>query len=534
MHTQQAPREPAPRRRARRRRGQSVVEYALTIVMIFLLAQGPGRAILGSFVAVAQALRSGFTITDDPTPRPGPSPTVRLPPPPATLTPLPPTPTVIAMCEVPNLVGMLYGAAAAEWQNYGFSAGTLTRPSGGTSFVVGSQSLQAGRSMPCATTNMSVGRKMCSVPLLQGQTYSAARDGAWVTSGFVRDNLLPSAGSPSDFTIGGQEYASGTSLDCAATMVVEQQRCTVPNMSNRSYSQAVSAWSGAGFSGALHNPFNLSGSATVFLQEHAPGEYLLCSSEMWVKPQVCTVPDMAGKLYDDVSGNNEDFRNAGFTSTLAKAWGSASPTNRVIGDISPAPGNEIACAATVTVAEKLCTVPDMAGMLYSQATASGGPWRSAGFSSTLAKAWSTNPADRVIGSTSPAAGASVLCSSGSVTATATQLALVVTINDVSNGGSYRRSSNGPRLGATAYDPNLGTSNGTGISQVRFTITGPGGYSYTQTDSGGSYCAFGGSSTCSRWSYWSSLATGDYTITATASSSNGLPAVSTTVTIRVTN
>lgn len=531
---QSAPREPAPRRRARRRRGQSVVEYALTIVMIFLLAQGTGRAILDTFVGIATALRSEFTITDDPTPTPGPSPTVRLPPAPPTLTPLPPTPTVIAMCQVPNLVGMLYGAAAAEWQNYGFKPGTLTKPGGSTNFIVGSQSLLAGRSMPCDTTTMHVDRKVCQVPLLVGQTYSSARDGAWVTSGFVRDNLLRESGSPNDFTIGSQQYASGTSLDCTATMEVAKQRCIVPNLINRTYSQAVTDWRNAGFTSSLSNPFNISGSGKVVMQEHAPGQEMQCESSMWVKPQVCVVPDMVGQMYDDVSGTNKAFKKAGFTSTLAKSWGSASPANRRIGSSNPAAGTELLCSATVTVSEMMCIVPNMSGMLYSQATANNGPWKNAGFTSTLAKSWgSASPSDRTIGSTTPAAGSQVACSSGTVTANPVAQALVVQISGVTNNGSYSRSGSAPTISATAYDPNISTTNGSGIQKVVFTITGPGGFNYSNTDTSKPYCAYGTGSTCSSWSGWSSRTKGEYTITATAYSSNGLPSVSTTVKIKIT-
>lgn len=616
MNSQHSPHEVAKRNRARRaaRRGQSIVEYGLTLVLMFMLAQGTGRAVYQTVVTTVSNVRSTLNVNDDPTPTAGPSPTVLLPPQPPTLTALPPTITVLAMCTVPDLRDLQYHAAVDEWQNYGFSAGTLTKPANkSNTFVIGTQSLTIGRSLPCRTTTMQVGPKQCTVPNLEGQIFTSARDGAWFANGFIKDNLLRPADSTDSFPIGSQQYDANTNIDCDLTMQVEPQlcvvpdltgkafnisgsgsahatwnqtftpanltrkagmpdsftvanqslnandvvycstrmevwpalcqvpnlvgssylgaqtlwtnrgfeqalqkaantpadftisnqsltastadvstwlpcasttmtvqpnmctvpsmvgqqysvaaaqwtqppnnfvstlrapstvtgnftitsqqvpagtvtactnevfvqpnMCTVPNMNNKTFGQATTAWNGAGFTGVLNNPLNLSGSTQIKQQQHTAGESRACADSMWVKPNVCVVPDLNGDMYDDVTGTGEPFKVACPSATLSRGWGGSS--NRRIGTTSPAAGTEVASNATVTANEMLCTVPNMNGQLHSVATAAGGPWANALFTSSLAKAWGTsNPTDRVIGTTNPAAGSSLICS-GTVTA----------------------------------------------------------------------------------------------------------------------
>lgn len=742
--------------------------------MIFMLAQGTGRAVYQSVVTAATTLRNSFNITDDPTATAGPSPTVRLPPAPPTLTALPPTAVVTAMCDVPDLLNYQYNAAVAEWQNYGFSAGTLSKPANASStFPIGSQSLVAGSRVVCSGTTMSVGPKQCAVPDLRNQAFASARDGAWLTAGFRQTNLQRPADSTESFNIVSQQYASGSAIDCESTMQVEPEMCTVPylvgrvfningtgsantlwdddfpaanltraagmpdsftiatqslssgsvvyceaamevkpntctvpnlvgaqflgaqtswsnsgfsnalqkaantpsdfpistqslpagqqvacggttmtvqpnmctvpnmvgklysvaatewkqapnnftsnlrqpatvagdftitgqltaagtvlacasevfvqpnmctvpDMINKTFSQAGTAWgaSGAKFTGSLQNPFNLSGSTQIKSQQYSAGESRLCTDTMWVKPQVCTVPNLAGQMYDSVKDNGEAFKNAcGSSATLNNSWGGG---NRRIGATNPVAGSEIVYNGSATASEQMCTTPNLAGMTFTNASTkwtqdqftvaltrgTGAPgsgeftvstqslaagssqlcssimsvaptlcsvpnmvgqtvtnaktlWSSAGFTLSNLGPGSLNSAHKVTAQTLTQ-GQSLACSS-SVTLTAIDGTPVVTVNVPSNNSSASRGGNGPRVEATAYDPEV-ASGARGISKVVFTFKSPSGTTYTTTVNAGSstkYCAFGGTSTCSRgfnptWN--TSLATGAWEITATA-------------------
>ena len=423
----QHPTHTQTRTRRRARRGQSMVEYALTLALLVLVVQGTVRVLFNVVGTSLVSVRNRINTADDLTATPGPSPTIHLPPQPATLTSLPATATVIQMCTVPNLSNLQYVAAVAEWLNYGFSPGTLAQPSGKpNNMIVGSQSLVAGGSQkPCATTTMTVYAKQCTVPNLVGQIFTVARDGDWVGNEFFAENL--SAPNNADLTlpIGSQQYAVNSKIDCDQTMSVTlvpptPTLCTVPNMAGNSISQANTLWTTARFTGALNNPLNITGSSIkVATQEQVAGTLQPCSISMWVRPLTCVVPDLSGDLYSVAIANGGSFKGVCSAATLSKAWGNNNPADRVIGSTGPVAGTEIINDSTVTVTanEMQCTVPNMSGQLYSAATAAGGAWRSAQFSSTLSKAWGvTAPADRVIGTTSPAAGSSVACSSGTVTA----------------------------------------------------------------------------------------------------------------------
>ncbi|MBX0326223.1 hypothetical protein K2Z83_00760 [Oscillochloris sp. ZM17-4] len=86
--------------------------------------------------------------------------------------------------------------------------------------------------------------------------------------------------------------------------------------------------------------------------------------------------------------------------------------------------------------------------------------------------------------------------------------------------------------AIAYDPDIATTDGSGISQVIFTILDSGGATaYSHTENIAAYCAFGGDSPCSSMPIlqWDALASGTYTFTAEARSVLGKPAVTVSVT-----
>ena len=197
----------------------------------------------------------------------------------------------------------------------------------------------------------------------------------------------------------------------------------------------------------------------------------------------------------------------------------------------------------------------MSGMLYSAATATGGAWKNALFSSTLGRAWGAT--DRLIGSTNPAAGSVVACSSATVTASEKQCTvpsmvnqlvgtaqttwttagftvgnltygtalsgwkvtaqtptsgaaacstsgtltavspLNVTVTVSPSSGHKNTPGDAPTISATAFNTDVPTG-ARGIDYVVFTIS-KSGTTYTirvNAGSGTTYCAFGGS--CSIW------------------------------------
>ena len=421
----QHPTHTQTRTRRRARRGQSMVEYALTLALLVLVVQGTVRVLFNVVGTSLVSVRNRINTADDLTATPGPSPTIHLPPQPATLTSLPATATVIQMCTVPNLSNLQYVAAVAEWLNYGFSPGTLAQPSGKpNNMIVGSQSLVAGGSQkPCATTTMTVYAKQCTVPNLVGQIFTVARDGAWTTNEFFAENLTAPNNADLTLPISSQQYATNSKIDCDQTMSVTlvpptPTLCRVPNLAGNTIAAANSAWTTAKFTSALGDPLSLTGTTiNIATQEYVANTQQLCSTPMWVKPLTCVVPDLNGKMYNAAKANSGAFQSICSVATLDKAWGNNTPTDRVIGSTGPVAGTEIINDSTVKVmaSEMQCTVPNMSGQLYSAVIATGGAWRNAKFTfdPTLGTGLTTSG---VIGTTNPVAGSSVACSSGAVTA----------------------------------------------------------------------------------------------------------------------
>ena len=543
MNTQSSSREVAQRRRKRRllRRGQSLVEYALTLALMALVAQGTMRTVYKSVATVVTNLRSSLNSADDRTPTPGPSPTVRFPPDPPTLTALPATATVLAKCTVPDLSNSVppyqnpyqYQAAVAEWINYGFSAGTLSKPSGKTTnFVVGSQSLTAGASVFCTST-MTVDAKHCTVPYLKDQVFSAARAGAWTTSGFFTDNLVPpNKVTDTAFPIGNQQYAADSTVDCDVTMQVDPKMCKVPPLSGTTFNisgvgTAHTTWNASFIAANLTRQAGEPDTFTVGDQSLAVGNDVYCNTPMEVWRALCQVPNVVDSTYANAV---TAWTNKGFTTALQKI--ANTPAAFTITSQSQTATTILDCnSAIMTVQPNMCTVPsNLVGLSVAAARTA---WTTAGF--TLGNL-TLNPTTALSGwdvtTLSPlTSGTQAACATSSNTfAAQSPLNVTVTVDRAS--GKISKSGQAPVISATAYNTDVPTG-ARGIDYVVFTIS-KSGTTYTirvNAGSGTTYCAFGGS--CSIWTAltassnpartavpaWASALTGTYTITATAYSTD---------------
>ncbi len=83
--------------------------------------------------------------------------------------------------------------------------------------------------------------------------------------------------------------------------------------------------------------------------------------------------------------------------------------------------------------------------------------------------------------------------------------------------------------AIAYDPDVATTNGAGITSVNFSVVqlSGGTYSYNRTEAIAAYCVYGGDSPCSTSPNWATMAPGTYSVTATANAP-GKPSVTVSV------
>ena len=79
-----------------------------------------------------------------------------------------------------------------------------------------------------------------------------------------------------------------------------------------------------------------------------------------------------------------------------------------------------------------------------------------------------------------------------------------------------------KFGAVAFDQLYGTASGDGIDRVTFSLVGPQGMFHSSTDTAAPYCEFGGLSPCDSMGnpLWSTLVSGDYTLTVTVYSISG--------------
>ena len=108
------------------------------------------------------------------------------------------------------------------------------------------------------------------------------------------------------------------------------------------------------------------------------------------------------------------------------------------------------------------------------------------------------------------------------TATNTPLPIYIEIINPDPSGMIVTSLDQTRFEAIAWDPNVGTSNGDGIRNIKFWFAGP-GYLPGRTEGQAGYCAFSGNSPCSRMDAvvdYTTLPNGTYTIYARAEGQDG--------------
>lgn len=385
-----------PRRRPRRAlRGQSIVEYALTVALIFIVARGTLSSVFEGFVAIVETVRSGIEGNDTAALTPGSgsppaTPTPRLPPAAPTLTPLPgsgaggETPRE---CYVPNLVGISFeNARDIVWAREGFSAGNLTKPNGTNNrMVIGQQSIAAGSMVDCSSS-MHVQTRVCTMPNMVNQRWSDAYT-AWTGAGFMGASLTRPEGSSTTFIVGAQSVAAATAVDgCDMDVLLTPKQCMVPNLVGLSFninqsSNAHSAWSTIGFSAAQLRAAE--GTDSVFVvgaQSRTAGTQADCEAEMVVQPNICTVPNMVGMSYSAAraswSGNNFLAAN------LIRPASIATELDFVITEQNVAANTQADCAAAqVVVTPPMCTMPSLVGLTMNTSGASTAmsAWTNAGF-----------------------------------------------------------------------------------------------------------------------------------------------------------
>lgn len=410
---------------AQRRRGQSIVEYALTLALLFLLARGTIGTVFNSFASVVETVRSGIEGTDTIANSPSgqgqgqgqATPTPRLPPPPATPTALPAQPTVERQCSVPNLIGIDYTSARdILWQREGFTAGNLTKPNGSKStFIIGQQSRAAGTLVTCSST-MHVEVKICTVPSMLNKTWSEAQT-AWNAAGFLASALQRPEGSSTTFIVGAQSMNSGAKSDgCDSDVMLTPKQCMVPNLINKNFdgsplSQAHNAWMSAGFSAGRLSA--TSGSASSFIvgfQSLTPNTQADCEAAMEAAPNMCQVPSMVGL---SSSAARDLWTNNNFTTgNLSRPAGVLGTLEFSVISQSVAAGTTLPCAtAQVEISPAMCTVPSMSGLAMSTGggSAAQSAWTGAGFAGANLK-WPTGaPSSFSVVNQSVAAGTSIAC-----------------------------------------------------------------------------------------------------------------------------
>lgn len=307
------------------------------------------------------------------------------------------------ICTVPNMVGMNYSAALASWSGNNFVAANLIRPAGvaaGLDFTITEQNVAANTQADCTATQVVVSPPMCTMPSLVGLTMntsgSSAAMSAWTNAGFTGANLNWPAGVPSSFSVVSQSVAAGQRIACAQAVEVQPAMCTVPNVVGKVFNTsgtgtANNDWRTRQFTSSLSAPAFTANSFTVASQSLTANSSMVCGSPMTVEPAMCTVPNMASQLYNDVKDNGEAFKVAGFTSTLQRAWGDTS--NRRIGYSVPAAGERVACGGyNVTAYEATCTVPNLSNGSFTFTNAKTA-WQNAtnGFTSSLTARGNNDP-----------------------------------------------------------------------------------------------------------------------------------------------
>jgi beta-lactam-binding protein with PASTA domain len=512
----QAPLPMPPRRRPwRAMRGQSLVEYALTLALIFLLARGTLASVFESFVDVVETVRSGFAGDESAALTPGqPTPLPRLPPQPPTLTALPnqappaggtqPQPGADGLCTVPNLLGLSYNSAGGVWQVAGFSA-SLTRTQSGN-FTVGQQSLTSGSRVACDSA-MSVDSRTCTVPSMVNQSWSDAVS-LWTAAGFEASWVMRPVGSNTTFIVESQSVPAGTTSNgCSQTVLLTPKQCPVPNLVGLAFninqsSAAHSTWAGSGFSAALLSSPNTSPDEFVVGQQSRTANTQLdCEAAMVVQPGgLCTVPNLTGMKFEDAQSAWQQSGTTRFTSTL-DSLSSQDPKNKnsIIQSQQYSAGTTLACSTVMWVSEK------------------------------AALAATATPTPTATATRTPTATATrTPTANTTVTPTSTPQPLYLAITTPGANGAVITSLNDLGIQAEAWSPSVGTTDGAGIDRIVFTISGPGGYNHSQTEREKAYCAFTGNAPCSKptTDQWNAMPFGSYTITAVATALDGRTATAT--------
>jgi TadE-like protein len=104
---------------------------------------------------------------------------------------------------------------------------------------------------------------------------------------------------------------------------------------------------------------------------------------------------------------------------------------------------------------------------------------------------------------------------------------ILILNPATDGTVIRANTDAP-FQAEAWDPNIGTTNGNGISNIVFTFSGPSSIG-AHTENSALYCAFGGvNPVCDpiTLAVFATLTPGTYTMTATATATSGATAIDT--------
>ncbi|BAW96897.1 hypothetical protein NIES970_18390 [[Synechococcus] sp. NIES-970] len=237
-------------------------------------------------------------------------------------------------CTVPEFRGTNSNNRTTLWSGAEFT-GTLTYagPSGAN---LTWQSIPPGEVQFCDASIEVKEAKTCTIDpdLIIGQNASTAQTN-WTTAGFYGNTFDATAVADGE-TIDALEFRNPVSgemitptltggnysIDCATLIKVDDQACTVPDMSRpgvadsakKSLTEARSDWADAGFQAdQLITEKFLSDSDKVKAQSVPAGTALICSSSVTITGTGCVVPDLVGK---SASAVTSIWTGAGFTGTL--------------------------------------------------------------------------------------------------------------------------------------------------------------------------------------------------------------------------
>ncbi|PDW02635.1 hypothetical protein CJ255_13000 [Candidatus Viridilinea mediisalina] len=322
---------------------------------------------------------------------------------------------------------------------------------------------------------------LCYVPDLRGIKFTDARDIVWAREGFDTSKLNRSGGN-NNMIIGQQSIEAGSMVDCDSSMTVQSGSCTIPNMVNMTWSDALSAWTGAGFADdQLQRPADADSDFVVGSQSVAAGSVVNgCRQSVTLTPGTCTVPNLVGRNFNTsgTSVAHTVWGNAGFGASQLTT-DPANPTNFEISSQSLVVGTTVDCqtaSMTVTPAQTTCTVPQMVNQTVSGARAS---WAAAGFTTTPSFSKHNPKDDHIIASQSLAAASEVACDSN-ISLVEEDRMVVIALSPVSAqpGSTFTRAQSSNivvradafAVASNNFNPdNLTGTNGSGVSHLMFYI-----------------------------------------------------------------